>query len=56
MIELVMIQVKSIKIAIGNDSEIKYLYIDGKFSDNDIFIESLSHHFRSQKLRPTNSS
>ncbi|MDO3695173.1 FGGY family carbohydrate kinase [Wenyingzhuangia sp. chi5] len=56
MIELVLIQVENIKIATGEDPEIKRLFVDGGFSDNDIFIKLLSHHFRGMKLRSTNSS
>lgn len=55
MTELVLLQIKSIKKLIG-DEEIKRLYIDGGFSDNDVFIKLMSHYFRDKKLRTTDSS
>ncbi|GAA3654755.1 FGGY-family carbohydrate kinase [Flavivirga jejuensis] len=55
MTELVLLQIKSIKDVIGNDT-IKRLYVDGGFSDNDLYIKLLSHYFRDKKLRTTDSS
>ncbi|APY11656.1 carbohydrate kinase [Seonamhaeicola sp. S2-3] len=55
MIELVLLQIKCIKKAIGDD-EISGLYVDGGFSDNDLFIKLLTHKFRDKKLRTTNAS
>ena len=55
MTELVMLQIKSIKTVVGND-DIKRLYVDGGFSDNDLYIKLLSHNFRNMKLRTTDSS
>ncbi len=55
MTELVLLQIKSVKNVIGNDS-IKQLYVDGGFSDNDLYIKLLSHYFRDKKLRTTDSS
>ncbi|SHI30648.1 FGGY-family carbohydrate kinase [Algibacter luteus] len=55
MTELVLLQIKCIKKAIGNDV-ISGLYVDGGFSDNDLFIKLLSHNFRDKKLRTTNAS
>lgn len=56
MTELVLLQIESIKNVIGDD-EIKRLYVDGGFSDNDLYIKLLSHYFRdSKKLRTTDSS
>ncbi|SFZ93572.1 Sugar (pentulose or hexulose) kinase [Flaviramulus basaltis] len=55
MIELMLLQIKSIKSVIGDD-EIKQLYVDGGFSDNDLYIKLLSHYFRDKKLRTTDSS
>lgn len=55
MTELVLLQIKSIKKLIG-DEEIKRLYIDGGFSDNDVFIKLMSYYFRDKKLRTTDSS
>jgi L-fuculokinase len=55
MMELVMLQIKSIKSLVGDD-DIKRLYVDGGFSDNDLFVKLLSHHFNNMKLRTTDSS
>lgn len=55
MTELVLLQLKSIKKVIGED-DIKRLYVDGGFSDNDVYIKLLSHYFRDKKLRTTDSS
>jgi sugar (pentulose or hexulose) kinase len=55
MTELVLLQINSIKDVIGGDS-IKRLYIDGGFSDNDLYVKLLSHYFRNMKLRTTDSS
>ncbi|MFI1773450.1 FGGY-family carbohydrate kinase [Thalassobellus citreus] len=55
MTELVLLQIKSIKDVVGDD-DIKRLYVDGGFSDNDLFVKLLSHHFRNMKLRTTDSS
>lgn len=55
MTELVLLQIESIKKVIGNDM-IKHLYVDGGFSDNDLYIKLLSHYFRDKKLRTTDAS
>lgn len=55
MVELVLLQVKSIKIAAGGDA-VEKLYIDGGFSDNDVYIKLLSHYLRDMVLRTTDSS
>lgn len=55
MTELVLLQIKSIKNVIGDD-DIKRLYVDGGFSDNDLYVKLLSHYFRNMKLRTTDSS
>ncbi|MRI02419.1 carbohydrate kinase [Kriegella sp. EG-1] len=55
MLELVLLQVKSIKAAIGNE-KIDRLYIDGGFSDNEVYIQLLSQHLYNMKLRTTDSS
>lgn len=55
MVELVLLQVESIKTAAGNDS-IEKLYIDGGFSDNDVYIKLVSHYLRNMELRTTDSS
>lgn len=55
MTELVLLQNKCINKAVGNDS-IPRIFVDGGFSDNDVFIQLLSHYFRDKKLRTTNAS
>ncbi len=55
MIELVMLQIKSIKEALVNNS-IARIYVDGGFSNNDIYIKLLSHHFKDKKLSTTDAS
>jgi sugar (pentulose or hexulose) kinase len=55
MIELVLLQVESIKVAAGNDT-IEKLFIDGGFSDNDVYIKLVSHYLRNMELRTTDSS
>jgi sugar (pentulose or hexulose) kinase len=55
MTELVLLQIKCIKKAIGEDT-ISRLYVDGGFSDNDLYIKLLSHYFRDKKLRTTQAS
>ncbi|HEX9826319.1 MAG TPA: FGGY family carbohydrate kinase [Flavobacteriaceae bacterium] len=55
MTELVLVQIKSIKSVIGND-DIQRLYVDGGFSNNDLYIKLMSHHFRDKKLRATDAS
>jgi L-fuculokinase len=55
MIELVLLQIKCIREALGRD-EISKIYVDGGFSNNDIYIKLLSHHFRDKKLSTTDAS
>ncbi len=55
MIELVQLQVQNIEMAKG-DINIKKLYVDGGFSDNDTYIKLLSHYLKDMKLRTTDSS
>ncbi|WP_298878720.1 FGGY family carbohydrate kinase [uncultured Polaribacter sp.] len=55
MTELVLLQIKCINEAKGGDS-ISRLYVDGGFSDNDVYIKLLSHYFRDIQLRTTNAS
>lgn len=55
MIQLVQLQVKSIKTAAG-DKEVSKLYVDGGFTDNDVYIQLLSHYMRDMTLRTTNAS
>lgn len=54
MLELVLLQEKSIRSAINNG--ITRLYVDGGFSANDIYIKLLSHYLRNMELRTTDSS
>ncbi len=55
MMELVEIQVSNIELVMGNQ-DIKHIYIDGGFSDNDVFIKLLSIAFPKKKLRSTTAS
>ena len=55
MIELVLLQINCIREALGNN-DIAKIYVDGGFSNNDIYIKLLSHHFRDKKLRTTKAS
>ncbi|WP_299129121.1 FGGY family carbohydrate kinase [uncultured Winogradskyella sp.] len=55
MIELVLLQIKTIRDALGTD-DIAKIYVDGGFSNNDIYIKLLSHHFRDKKLSTTDAS
>ncbi|MFT5883629.1 MAG: L-fuculokinase [Arcticibacterium sp.] len=55
MLELVLLQVKSIKAAVGN-GEIENLYVDGGFSDNEVYLQLLSLYLTDMKLSTTDSS
>ena len=55
MIELVKLQMKSIKYILDG-TDIKHIYIDGGFSNNDLYVTLLSHYFRDKKLRTTDAS
>ena len=55
MIELVQLQVQSVK-RIANTFDIDRLYVDGGFTDNDLYIKLLSHYLRGMKLRTTKAS
>ncbi len=53
--ELVILQVRAIKLAIGNTSNIKTIFIDGGFAKNKLFTNMLSallpkYHFKTTKL------
>ena len=54
MIELMDLQIHTITNAIGN-SEIKNIYIDGGFTDNDVFMKLMSHHFQHYNVMSTHS-
>ncbi len=56
MIELMELQVQTIKNAIGNNKKIKQIYIDGGFTDNDVFVKLMAHHFKNYKIRTSKSS
>lgn len=55
MLELIQLQQKSIRSAMG-DLKIKELYVDGGFSDNEVYVQLLSQHFGNMKLNTTDSS
>jgi len=55
ILELVLLQEKSIRAAIGIE-KIERLYVDGGFSDNEVYIQLLSQHLSKMKLRTTDSS
>ena len=54
MLELMELQVESAWRAIG-ETPIQKLYIDGGFTDNDMYVKLLSYHFNNYKLRTTQS-
>ncbi|MBW2962548.1 FGGY-family carbohydrate kinase [Mesonia aestuariivivens] len=54
MIELMELQIHTIKNAIGN-SPIYKIYIDGGFTDNDVFMKLMAHHFSEFKVLSTHS-
>jgi sugar (pentulose or hexulose) kinase len=54
MIELMELQIQTIRNAIGN-SEIRTIFIDGGFTDNDVFMKLMSCHFRSFKVLSSHS-
>ncbi|NJB70204.1 sugar (pentulose or hexulose) kinase [Saonia flava] len=54
IIELMELQVKMIKTAIG-DTAVKKIYIDGGFTDNDIFVKLMGLHFKKFTIRTTAS-
>lgn len=54
LIELMDIQVTTIKNAIGS-SKIQKIFIDGGFTDNDVFMKLMSHHFSSFEVLSTHS-
>jgi L-fuculokinase len=49
------LQVKSVEKAIGDDKTDR-LYIDGGFSDNDLYVKLLTYHFPEKKVRTTDAS
>ncbi len=55
MIELVQLQVKSIR-RIADMRAIDRLYVDGGFTDNEVYIKLLSYYLKGMKLRTTKAS
>lgn len=55
MMELVELQIESIRRAIGKE-EINQLYIDGGFTNNQIFVELLARGFEGMKVKTTDAS
>lgn len=55
MLELVLLQVKSIRSAMGSE-KIGRLFVDGGFSDNEVYIQLLSQYLDNMKLSTTDSS
>ncbi|MFD1316364.1 FGGY-family carbohydrate kinase [Namhaeicola litoreus] len=55
MIEIIQAQLDSIEMVKGN-KRIKKLYVDGGFTDNDVFIQLLAHYLRDMDMRTTNSA
>lgn len=55
MIELVLLQVSCIEIA-AEGTVVDKIYVDGGFSDNDVYIQLLSHYQRNVQLMTTDSS
>lgn len=54
MFELVATQARAMKRAI-KDTTIKKIYIDGGFTENDIFVKLIAWHFPDLKVRTTQS-
>ena len=54
MIELMELQIHTIGRAMGK-AAIGTIYIDGGFTDNDVFMKLMSHHFSSFKVLSTES-
>ncbi len=55
MIELVLLQTKCIKAAIGK-TEVRGIYVDGGFSNNEVFIKLLSQSLAEKSIYTTDSS
>lgn len=55
MIELSIIQVKIIK-RVMDDMVVDNLYIDGGFTDNDIYVKMLAHYLRNTQVMTTDSA
>ena len=55
MVELTLLQVANMRAAL-NGVKAKKIFVDGGFSDNEVYLKLLTHHFRDMKLRTTDSS
>jgi sugar (pentulose or hexulose) kinase len=55
MVELTRLQVANVRAALG-DLKASKLFVDGGFSDNEVYLSLLTHHFRELKVRTTDSS
>lgn len=55
MVELTRLQVANLQAAMG-ELKVKKLFVDGGFSDNEVYLSLLTHHFRGLKVRTTDSS
>lgn len=55
MVELVALQAANIQAALGG-LNVKKLFIDGGFTDNEVYVKLLAHRFRELKVRTTDSS
>ena len=54
MVELMQLQIEAINTTLGN-SEIKKIYVDGGFTDNDVFMKLLSFHYKDFEVLSTES-
>lgn len=52
MYELIELQISSLKLAISEET-IKKVYIDGGFTDNEIFVKLISYYLPDYKIRTT---
>ncbi|TXF86648.1 carbohydrate kinase [Neolewinella aurantiaca] len=55
MMELTRLQAENIRAALGG-LEVNKLFVDGGFSDNEVYLNLLTHHFRDLKVRTTDAS
>jgi sugar (pentulose or hexulose) kinase len=55
MLELVELQIRSSEMAIGKSS-LQKIYIDGGFTDNDIYVKLLDQHFSDHKIYTARSA
>lgn len=55
MIQLVRQQARNLR-AVLRETPVRKLFIDGGFTDNEVFVKLLAHQFRGLKVRTTDSS